>query len=528
MKKVTFNRGGRLLSSILIIIVLYMISPSIFTHDPLSARNLLNSLLITSVLIFVICLSTIFIIFRLLRLQYSQKMVSYIFHSMWNELFFIFFFVTIVHMLFMLSLISNGVYSSEFIIKGINFDIILFVANFLVIVFYFLRLFLVGRPKNIFKKLIKELNLLIKNNEWDKIKAILSLIEEMIAKYSFSYKFENLAQNLNLEISKNSQNVDFNMHLYPFVKNILNILLFLLENRLKSGHYKEISDIVNSLKWFTNDLLLNQGIDIIGFLISQYKRIVLENIDFIKNVDNLKPIFSHMYQIIDLYNSNEVAERNKEEILLMISDIALNISQHLLDNADYNNELVLFFFSLYMKLLQHSEKKTYLKSAILNDIKIFLIHGLKNCNVEFENELKKFFKQQIARNENNSTQVIKVATFSFFICIYYKRLTLAYELFKILLQNLKISVRIFEDILADDMAIFELDIPKRSVYYGYLVLKYFEHFSGKDLIENNLVNSFSKKPIKVEKRLYKKYLAFIGKAKFVKQNRQYKKWNSHK
>lgn len=173
-----------MLSSILLVVIIYILSPTSVSYDKLSANRILTWLFALQLFIFFSVAITISFILRLLRIKYSQKVCSFIFSLCLNDMLILTMLLTTTHIIFMLTIVNVIGSSYRWVVKGINFDIMLSVANIAVVVVYFWGLYKNSYPVNFLNALLKALKMAAKENNKEEINEKLLILKQFLQSYS--------------------------------------------------------------------------------------------------------------------------------------------------------------------------------------------------------------------------------------------------------------------------------------------------------------------------------------------------------
>lgn len=192
IKKIKTGRGKQLLSSILLVGVIYLLSPTTVSYDKLSANRLLTWLFALQIFVYFGAVITISFVLRVLRSKYSQKVCSFIFSLCLNDMLVLTMLLTTLHIMFMLSVVNTIGVSYKWIIKGINFSIVLSVADIVIVIVYFLKLYKNSYPINFLNALLKGLKRDLQENNKDKVDEKLLILKEFLKSYPFQFNYNLL------------------------------------------------------------------------------------------------------------------------------------------------------------------------------------------------------------------------------------------------------------------------------------------------------------------------------------------------
>ncbi|ADQ04366.1 hypothetical protein Calow_0796 [Caldicellulosiruptor owensensis OL] len=187
IKNLKTSRGKQLLSSILLVGVIYLLSPTSVSYDKLSANRLLTWLFALQLFIFFGVAITISFVLRVLRVKYSQKVCSFIFSLCLNDMLILTMLFTAAHIIFMLTIVNTIGSSYRWVVKGINFDIMLSVADMVIVIAYFWVLYKNSYPVNFLNALLKALKRAVKENNKEDINEKLLILKHFIQNYPYHF-----------------------------------------------------------------------------------------------------------------------------------------------------------------------------------------------------------------------------------------------------------------------------------------------------------------------------------------------------
>lgn len=373
-----------MLSSILIIIAVYYLTPNIFSHDKISANRLLSWLLSYQVFIFFSSLVTISLLVRFLNIRYSYRISSYIFNLCWNDVLIIFLSTSVLHTAFMLAVVNVTGYSSQRIVKGINFDIVMSFLIALVMILYFYTFYITAQPKRLFKRMLKDLNDFLRTNEKEKINEQLLIIKEFFQK-------TNLFLDSKLLLMLNNPKV-FRLFIEEeqkdvgYLEGIVDVLFESLENAILSENMNRFKETIDFLNNFVNEIEdINVGI--FEKLIKGYYNLVFYNVQRLK-YDQLLYILHHLRIIFETLlkkqiNLNDNSKADLVEILDRLSYISFRIG---LTTA---KELVLIL-EIYVILFAYFKDDVVFYSLIKEEMSVFLFYLSKYAYNFSKEDLKKY------------------------------------------------------------------------------------------------------------------------------------------
>jgi len=193
IKNLKTSRGKQLLSSILLVGVVYLLSPISVSFDKLSANRLLAWLFALQLFIFFGVAITISFVLRVLRVKYSQKVCSFIFSLCLNDMLILTMLFTAAHIVFMLTIVNTIGTSYKWVVKGINFDIMLSVADLIIVIVYFWILYQNSYPANFLNALLKALKRAVQESNKEEINEKLLILKQFLQNYPYRFN-QNLLE----------------------------------------------------------------------------------------------------------------------------------------------------------------------------------------------------------------------------------------------------------------------------------------------------------------------------------------------
>jgi len=240
IKKFKTSRGKQLLSSILLVGVIYLLSPTSVSYDKLSANRLLTWLFALQLFIFFGVAITISFVLRVLRVKYSQKVCSFIFSFCLNDMLILTMLFTATHIVFMLAIVNTIGTSYKWVIKGINFDIMLSVADLIIVIVYFWILYRNSYPANFLNALLKALKRAVQESNKEEINEKLLILKHFIQNYSYRFN-QNLLEPIlvsNETIKVLSEIKNVNSYLREIIDLLISLYFYLLNSHELKSAYK--------------------------------------------------------------------------------------------------------------------------------------------------------------------------------------------------------------------------------------------------------------------------------------------------
>lgn len=253
IKKIKTGRGKQLLSSILLVGVIYLLFPTV-SYDKLSANRLLTWLFALQIFVYFGVAITVSFVLRVLRAKYSQKVCSFIFSLCLNDMLVLTMLLTTLHIMFMLSVVNTIGVSYKWIIKGINFSIVLSVAD--IVIVYFLKLYKNSYPINFLNALLKGLKRDLQENNKDKVDEKLLILKEFLKSYPFQFNYNLLepilANDEALRILSQIKNED------KYLTGIFELIVSLFFHLLNSHELKSAYKIFEIILEYSNNIHLKR------------------------------------------------------------------------------------------------------------------------------------------------------------------------------------------------------------------------------------------------------------------------------
>ncbi|WAM35386.1 hypothetical protein [Caldicellulosiruptor acetigenus] len=255
IKKIKTGRGKQLLSSILLVGVIYLLSPTV-SYDKLSANRLLTWLFALQIFVYFGATITISFVLRVLRAKYSQKVCSFIFSLCLNDMLVLTMLLTTLHIMFMLSVVNTVGVSYKWITKGINFSIVLSVADIVIVIVYFLKLYKNSYPINFLNALLKGLKRDLQENNKDKVDEKLLILKEFLKSYPFQFNYNLLepilANDEALRILSQIKSED------KYLTGIFELIVSLFFHLLNSHELKSAYKIFEIILEYSNNIHLKR------------------------------------------------------------------------------------------------------------------------------------------------------------------------------------------------------------------------------------------------------------------------------
>jgi len=487
MIKTKLLRGRRMLSSILIVIALYYSAPNIFSHDRLSANRLLSWILLYQIFIFFCSAITISFLLRFLSIRYSQKVSNYISSLCWNDVLLIFSFVSILHTAFTLTLVNVESFTSQWIIKGINFDIMISIVDVLVITIYFSVFYKISQPKRLFNKMLKDLNNFLKADEKEKINNQLLIIREFLhkaplfldSKLLFSILESPKAFQLLIENDKKWDD---------YFEEIMEMLFRNIENAISTDRSETFEEAIDFLEWFV-DKVQDSMNDILEKLITGYYRLIFHNVQRLK-AEQVLLIVSHLKSIFETLLKKEVniSDKSKSDLIGILDRLSYII---FLENSVKSKDLF-SILDFYIILFAYFEKDYIFCSQVTEEFNAFAITLLQKERNISKRELRDELLKIVEKTKSDNVRfVIKAVVSIILLAVECKKYDLAYVLFNTIVDLPEI-IRFTTE---NHYGFFnDVDADKR-IFYFYKCL-----MSLKTGIKNE----------NQKKRIYRKYLVAIG------------------
>jgi len=240
IKNLKTSRGKQLLSSILLVGVVYLLSPISVSFDKLSANRLLTWLFALQLFIFFGVAITISFVLRVLRVKYSQKVCSFIFSLCLNDMLILTMLFTAAHIVFMLTIVNTIGTSYKWVVKGINFDIMLSVADLIIVIVYFWILYQNSYPVNFLNALLKALKRAVQESNKEEINEKLLILKQFLQNYPYRFN-QNLLEPIllsNETIKVLSEIKNENSYLREIVDLLISLYFHLLNSHELKSAYK--------------------------------------------------------------------------------------------------------------------------------------------------------------------------------------------------------------------------------------------------------------------------------------------------
>lgn len=240
IKKIKSDRGKQMLSSILLVVVIYILSPTSVSYDKLSANRLLTWLFALQLFIFFSVAFTISFVLRLLKVKYSQKVCSFIFSLCLNDMLILTMLFTDAHIIFMLTIVNTIGSSYKWVVKGINFDIMLSVADLVIVIAYFWVLYKNSYPVNFLNALLKALKSAVQESNKEEINEKLLILKQFLQNYPYRFN-QNLLEPIlvsNETIKILSEIKSENSYLREIVDLLISLYFHLLNSHELKSAYK--------------------------------------------------------------------------------------------------------------------------------------------------------------------------------------------------------------------------------------------------------------------------------------------------
>ncbi|AZT90156.1 hypothetical protein ELD05_05575 [Caldicellulosiruptor changbaiensis] len=493
MVKTKLLRGRRMLSSILIVIALYYSAPNIFSHDRLSANRLLSWLLLYQIFIFFSSAITISLLVRFLSMRYSRKVSNYILSLCWNDVLAVFSSVSVLHTAFMLASVNVVDYSSQWIVKGINFDIVISFANILVITLYFYIFYTITQPKKLFRKMLKDLDSFLKAGEKERVNEQLLLIKEFFRKANLFLDLELLLSILNspkafqLFIEGEKKNDGY-------LEEIVEILFKNMESAISSERAEKFKEAVDFLDSFV-DKVQDTTIYIFEKLITGYYSFIFHNIQRLK-YEQVLYIVNHLERIFEtlLKKQINISDKSKSDLIGILDRLSYIIFH---ENSAKSSEL-LSILEFYIILFAFFEKDHIFYSQVKEEFDTFVIYLLKSTHEFPKKEAKEYILKIIEKPKRYKISFTRmVFVYIFLLTLEYKRYDIGYILFNGIMELVKTG----EFSVRGTHTFYHSADTAKKMFYLYKCLA-----TMKSGIKSE----------KYKKKMYKKYMVATGNCKLKK------------
>lgn len=493
MVKTKLLRGRRMLSSILIVIALYYSAPNIFSHDKLSANKLLSWLLLYQIFIFFSSAITISLLIRFLNMRYSHKVSNYILSLCWNDVLFVFSSVSVLHTAFMLASVNVVDYSSQWIVKGINFDIVISFANILVITLYFYIFYTITQPKKLFRKMLKDLDSFLKAGEKERVNEQLLLIKEF-------FKKANLFLDSKLLLSILNSPKAFQLFIEGEKKNdgyleeIMEILFKNMESAISSERidkFKEAADFLDSFV----DKVQDTTIDIFEKLITCYYSLIFHNVQRLK-YEQVLYIVNHLQKIFEtlLKKQINISDKSKSDLIGILDRLSYLIFH---ENSARSRKL-LSILEFYIILFAYFENDHIFYSQVREEFDTFAISLLKSIHNFSKKEAKEYILKIVEKAKPYKISCTgMVVVYIFLLTLEYKRYEIGYVLFNAIIDLV-------------ETAGFTLKSTHTFYYNAETEKKMFYLYKCLTTMESGI------KSENYKKKMYKKYMVAAGCCKLKK------------
>ncbi|WAM32587.1 hypothetical protein [Caldicellulosiruptor naganoensis] len=486
MAKIKLFRGRRMLSSILIVVALYYLAPNVFSHDRFSANRLLSWLLSYQIFIFLSSVITISLLIRFLSVKYSPKISNYILSLCWNDILVVFLGVSLLHTTFMLASVNVVDYSSEWIVKGVNFDIIISFVDILVVIIYFCIFYTISQPKKLFIRMLKDLNGFAKAGEVERVNEQFLIIKEFIRKTNLFFDSTLLLSVLDnpksfqllIEQEKNNS----------YLEEIIGILLKNTENALLSERTEEFKKTIDFLSILLDKFQSSKS-DIFETLITDYFTLISHNIQRLE-ANQVLYLVKQLKKIFEMLSKKQIkiSEKSKSDLIEILDRLSYII---LSENSAGIGELF-SILEFYISLFAYFEKDYVFYTQLKEEFDTFVISLLQNMHGVPTKEIKEYVLKMIEKAKPYRVSFAEMAlVYIFLLTLEYKMLEIGYVLFNIIIDSAKTKKLIEKG----NCSFYHNINSSKKMFYLYKCLL------G---IKNKVKNETFKK------KMYKKYLISVG------------------
>ncbi|MEZ0535766.1 DUF2254 family protein [Caldicellulosiruptoraceae bacterium PP1] len=529
MKLKALGRGKSLLSSILIIAIVYIFCPEIFSNDPNTARYLLNTIATSLTTIFAISISVIMIAVQLTSAKLTHKIIEYFTKFKWNYILLMFFFTTIIHTTFMLALVNEGLGSNRFVRKGINFDIFMFVICLGVLILYIYNVFEILKPNNILKIILKELEKLLQKDKIDEALKYLDMIYDISKKSSNKLDTTTSVEGLRLISNLYIDNRFYDKRYEKIFEDSINHLLSATSICIRAKDDEAFKAIISNLQIITNKLIENRMYKDIEIIIDAYQHILLYDLIGYHNLGYVKIITDEITNIyIKLFDNIENHE--VQQLFIKAFNIFHTISKEIIDLEPTGlificDEILINCFGKLIEIIIDNNKADLLY-WIIGDYYHTVKSFIENSEMENITKYLEWFRKILITNQkDNVNEYLEIYFVITALSLYLKKqvvfvsmirnIARLYSLSKLFLKEI-IDQRKFYRIFFDFTSTTKYFINTYFIWNGYAKVKNLKNIKAKknlNFFDNFTIDDFSTKRLFYEgkfrcKKIIKTYKKF--------------------
>jgi len=167
----------------LIILVVFLNPPNVFSGDTDTARNYLNSIVSSLSTILALCISIILVAIQLTASNYTHRVLDFFVRLPYNASLFTFFLVTIMHSFFLMAKIQEDVPSDESTVPlpnpvrpEMSADLVLVVICFISLLIYMYAVVQLLKPERIILLILRDYHRFVATGKW---RAALDNVEQI-------------------------------------------------------------------------------------------------------------------------------------------------------------------------------------------------------------------------------------------------------------------------------------------------------------------------------------------------------------
>lgn len=155
------------LGSLAIIVLVFTLSPRVFAGDTDTARNYLSTIVSCLSTIFALCISITLVAIQLTSSRYTHRVLDLFIKMPFNISLTLFYFVTIIQSLFLLSRITEPIHETlpSYLQPQMNADMVLVVMCFIILIVYMYAVMRMLKPEQIVAAIEREFSAAIKRRK---------------------------------------------------------------------------------------------------------------------------------------------------------------------------------------------------------------------------------------------------------------------------------------------------------------------------------------------------------------------------
>lgn len=462
VKDLRITRGKLMLSSILLVSFVYTITPRIFIVEPNTARYLLNTIISSLVMTLSISISVIFFTVQLTSTKWTHKVLDLWINFNWNYILLVFFFTAIVHSTIILALISEGLYTSKWVVKGINFDILMFGICLILLVVYIFRVLKLLKPSNILKNLYRELNYYIKNNLIDDAIKQLDIIYDITKKATSDFDIATSIEGLKLVSETFLDDKLYNNKFNTFFEQAISHLQTNFSIAVKSKDRDSIKLIIETFELLGYKFIESKYYEGLRIIIDAIEHILIDDLIGRPNIEYIKYALNSLNNLNNMLLSNNHEHAYKK--IIKISEMFSMLTDQIIENQPNGYAFVAEFLlnkcfgAMLEKLVDEG------KDIALNAIIGYYYYALKsffsNANTEDVVKFSILFRRVLVDDYKiNTEEYLKIYFVILSLCYYLKK----YNAFILLLK----SVAKFYSLNPNFLKMLNNEINFYKIYFDF-------------------------------------------------------------